>query len=51
MEIDIGEIVDRAVEKVRNGRSSGTLLDFITERGPVGNGRGRDTLQKIDGKL
>jgi nicotinic acid mononucleotide adenylyltransferase len=51
VEIDIGEIVDKAVEKVRNGRSSGTLLDFITERGPVGNGRGRDTLQKIDDKL
>ncbi|MCK5553086.1 MAG: hypothetical protein KAJ09_08075, partial [Deltaproteobacteria bacterium] len=50
-EIDIGEIVDKAAREVRNGRGSGALLDFITERGPVENGRGRDRMQKIHDKL
>lgn len=50
-EIDIGEIVDKAVEGLRNGRSPETLLDFIVERGPVGKGRGRGPIQKIDDEL
>jgi len=50
-EIDIVEIVDKIAGEVRNGRDPETLLDFITERGPVRGGSGPDTMQKIDDKL